>query len=724
MATCSPPAPLATRAGWCLWLACLTAAPALTACSDDTQVVGTAAAVADSGADNGVLREPADAGVAQDLGSPGDSGAQADSADAADGALQPPPCVPTGAADPCNGVDDDCDGQTDTGPCQDDNPCTADQCSGSSGCVFLPSAATCSDGNACTAGDICANSLCVGGAPAQCGDLNPCTLESCDPEKGCVSANAAGSCDDGNACTLFDACSAGSCAPGSAVSCIDGNLCTQDTCNPAAGCQFTANSAACDDGNPCTVKDFCKGGLCTSATVLPCDDQNPCTTDSCAGSNCAHLPNNLPCSDGSACTFGEACAAGSCSGGQPLACGDANPCTADACAATSGCTHLPLVGTACNDGNPCSTQDLCTAAGQCAAGGWFSCTDGNPCTADVCQAQGGCTHYATSAPCSDGDACTAKDSCSAGSCTGQPQSCDDANACTQDVCDKTTGCLHIANAKPCSDASLCTEQDTCKNGACLGEPVDCEDKNPCTTDSCTAQQGCSHQAVSQGTSCGESGICQSGACSPGSSLQPGISCLQILQGRPGAPTGVYWLDPDQTGPGSKYQVFCEMTVHGGGWLRIDNAWANTLLTMTNPFIAQGLCKMTATEVRAWDGFAGAPGYGHLCLASRIQGNFMSYSELRLEGVVLTGYTAGKGNTYDLTADCYGFKAKGAFCVGPNDAQQPAYSSYNSVGNGQLHGPTTKLIALGKTYSDFQIRAREEGPQLEGIVWNQGHFLLR
>jgi hypothetical protein len=187
---------------------------------------------------------------------------------------------------------------------------------------------------------------------------------------------------------------------------------------------------------------------------------------------------------------------------------------------------------------------------------------------------------------------------------------------------------------------------------------------------------------------------------------------------------VYWLDPDETGAGAPYQVQCEMTLHGGGWLRIDNGWANTLLDMANPFVSQGFCKLTGSEIRAWDGFDGAPGYGHLCIASRSKGNFMAYSELRLEGIVLTGYTAGPGNTYDLSGDCYGFKSKGAVCAGPNDAQKPLYAVFKSVGNGQKHGPTTMAIPLGKTFSDFQIRAREEGPQKEGIVWNQGAFLLR
>ncbi len=145
--------PAGVVALWC-------AAVLVASCTDDSLVVGTVATTsADSGADNGVLREPGDTGAGQDSGHPGDSDTTADTAthsDALDGSAAPELCVPSGSGDPCNGADDDCDGQTDGTACQDNNPCTADSCAGSVGCVFLASPATCSDGNACTVGDSCA----------------------------------------------------------------------------------------------------------------------------------------------------------------------------------------------------------------------------------------------------------------------------------------------------------------------------------------------------------------------------------------------------------------------------------------------------------------------------------------------------------------------------------------------------------------------------------------
>ena len=54
-------------------------------------------------------------------------------------------------------------------------------------------------------------------------------------------------------------CSAGTCAPGAPANCNDKNPCTVDSCNPATGCRHTpvAIGTACDDGNAATKLDAC-----------------------------------------------------------------------------------------------------------------------------------------------------------------------------------------------------------------------------------------------------------------------------------------------------------------------------------------------------------------------------------------------------------------------------------------------------------------------------------
>jgi subtilisin-like proprotein convertase family protein len=84
------------------------------------------------------------------------------------------------------------------------------------------------------------------------------------------------------------------CNPGTAASCDDSNPCTDDSCDSITGCQHSNNTEACDDGNACTVIDACSGGACGGTPVV-CNDSNPCTLDSCnTGSGCVFTPITAP----------------------------------------------------------------------------------------------------------------------------------------------------------------------------------------------------------------------------------------------------------------------------------------------------------------------------------------------------------------------------------------------------------------------------------------------
>jgi len=73
--------------------------------------------------------------------------------------------------------------------CTDDgNVCTDDECDALGACGHTNNTAPCNDGIACTTVDQCAGGSCVGNLPPQCDDENPCTIDSCDDETGCVNA--------------------------------------------------------------------------------------------------------------------------------------------------------------------------------------------------------------------------------------------------------------------------------------------------------------------------------------------------------------------------------------------------------------------------------------------------------------------------------------------------------------------------------------------------------
>ena len=55
-----------------------------------------------------------------------------------------------------------------------------------SGCVGQPNGTLCTDGSACTQIDSCRGGVCVGSSPLICDDNNPCTADRCDVTLGCV----------------------------------------------------------------------------------------------------------------------------------------------------------------------------------------------------------------------------------------------------------------------------------------------------------------------------------------------------------------------------------------------------------------------------------------------------------------------------------------------------------------------------------------------------------
>ncbi|MBI5607295.1 MAG: hypothetical protein HY902_00275 [Deltaproteobacteria bacterium] len=246
----------------------------------------------------------------------------------------------------------------DTDPCNDGNPCTTDLCDPKAGCSYVAlNNVPCDDGDSCTVSDFCKFGTCANNG-SLCNDGNPCTDDACDSTGACLHTANANPCSDGKPCTILDTCNQGACA-GTPKNCEDGFPCSIEACDPVTGaCTYSPSpqGAACDDGNVCTLGDACDGYLCKGSQAT-CDDGNACTADSCApASGCI----NLPLDEGALCSLGEACLAGAmCQLGEcvgvPKSCDDANPCTVDACdAATGMCLQSPVTnGTPCGDSGTC-----------------------------------------------------------------------------------------------------------------------------------------------------------------------------------------------------------------------------------------------------------------------------------------------------------------------------------------------------------------------------------
>jgi hypothetical protein len=347
--------------------------------------------------------------------------------------------------------------------CNDSNPCTDDSCNSAKGCIFESNQAACSDGNACTDGDQCANGVCTFLELLDCDDDNPCTSDTCDAQAGCVHGLNDAVCDDGDVCTIQDHCHLGQCISSGELACKDSNPCTSDSCNPLTGCEFIPNSEDCDDDNACTEGDICTAGKCQPGPSLNCDDLNPCTDDACNfATGCIHTFNDIQCDDDDACTTGEFCAAGKCGGGIVVVCDDDNVCTDDSCHPGTGCVFADNQA-GCTDDDVCTDADVC-AEGLCVPGPQLDCDDSNLCTDDSCDSIMGCEYVNNSIACDDNDLCTDGDVCGGGTCVpGSAITCDDGDVCTNNTCEPDQGCVYTVFT-PCCGNGIPEAGEQCDDG--------------------------------------------------------------------------------------------------------------------------------------------------------------------------------------------------------------------------------------------------------------------
>ena len=412
------------------------------------------------------------------------------------------------------------------GSCDDGNACTTDYCNpyfygGQGGCAHPQTAGEASCG---TDGCVFKQPTCLNYAA---------NTQTCNDF---LKSFAGHACDDGNACTSGDACgtdpvdAAFKCVGGAAPDCDDKNPCTDDSCDPAKACVTLPNAATCDDGNPCTTGDVCGGGKCVAALKI-CDDGNVCTDDSCdtQTGNCVFANNVAACDDASACTTGDTCSGGKCVG-QAVNCDDSNVCTDDSCDPAKGCVNLKLSGSGsvCDDASACTKDDHCQT-GQC-VGQAVNCDDGNVCTDDSCDPAKGCVNANNVAACDDASACTTGDTCSGGKCVGQAVNCDDGNACTDDSCDPAKGCVNANNVAACNDGNKCTTGDACKAGTCAGQNVCTPESDHCGDGVDNDQNGV---VDCQDTACAGDALCAQQVCKPVGSVQCETSWSVDLTGLTG-----------------------------------------------------------------------------------------------------------------------------------------------------------------------------------------------
>jgi len=163
-------------------------------------------------------------------------------------------------------------------------------------------AGTCGSQTACASG-VCKKVICKPGA-LRCKDIK--IIQTCN--KSGTAWNGTTDCTKSKLWCAEGKCVKQVCPPYEKV--CDGakwKLCAKD------GLGFVGETL-CDDGDACTA-NLCEKGVCKYGPKKDCDDKQPCTVDACSASTgkCENKPTTAACDDGNACTLGENCATGKCS---------------------------------------------------------------------------------------------------------------------------------------------------------------------------------------------------------------------------------------------------------------------------------------------------------------------------------------------------------------------------------------------------------------------------
>jgi len=374
--------------------------------------------------------------------------------------------------------------------------------------AFLTQGTTCNDANLCTVADQCNGMGSCGGSTKPCADYHVCAdtgtsrlywSGTCDPSNGVCSfsltdSNCELGCDstsglcNADPCLSIacdnprDSCHVGTCVGGACSyqlksagsDCNDGDACTSlDQCSAAGACQgapISCNSPAvlhaCTDSS--TSRSWDVNGTCLSTSGLcsythsdvacqhGCDEiTGLCAADPCIGKSCDQPPDQ--CHQGTG-----TCTNGTCSYAVKPAnsnCDDTNICTSnDVCSGSGVCLGTPVV---CGDPpNP-----------TCVSGGASSRSYG---ALGTCNSLGLCDYTATDTTCTAGCSTSTglcnNDPCKNVVCNQPPGAC----FADQGQCSSSGVCVYPPKPATvtCNDGNPCSTQDSCDgNGACVGTPV-------------------------------------------------------------------------------------------------------------------------------------------------------------------------------------------------------------------------------------------------------------
>ena len=190
------------------------------------------------------------------------------------------------SAEKCDGLDNDCNSDTDEGAdlCPSDEVCDRGSCVPTCNSELFQ----CPPGKVCSPGGVCVDPNCVDTV--------------CPSGEKCVDGNCVAPCD-GVLCPYGQICLVGKCvAPCGLVTCDSAQLCVAGVCQDPCQCAGCSASDSCEPDGRCTPT-ACVGNACPPGSH--CVDDGSCVDD-CQGAVC---PTGEVCEAG-ACIEGSAGGAG------------------------------------------------------------------------------------------------------------------------------------------------------------------------------------------------------------------------------------------------------------------------------------------------------------------------------------------------------------------------------------------------------------------------------